>query len=335
MISVRVRLSWVVVGMAVAPVASMGPVAGSSSAIGGTPAIPCEVIAGGQGRWYRPAVPRSAASTSVGPLLRSWRQRRHLTQLELANLAGVTTRHLSFTETGRARPSREMVLHLAEVLDVPLRERNNLLVAAGFAPTFRRGDLDDPSFASVRRALDRILAGHEPYPAIVVDRRWNLVAANAASAVLVEGVDDELLVPPVNVLRASLHPRGLGPRVRNLDAWSDHVLGQLRRQALITGDDELAALGDELAALVRDQGVEEGRGTGEAPSDIAIPLLLDSARGPLALVTTVTTFGTALDITLAELVLEAFLPGDDRTSELLHEYARGRGGCAQTSPIAG
>jgi len=269
-------------------------------------------------------VTATATSPSVGPLLRSWRQRRHLSQLDLAGIAGVTTRHLSFVETGRARPSREMVLHLAEVLDVPLRERNNLLVAAGFAPTFRQSDLADPSFDTVRTALDQILQGHEPYPAIVVDRQWQLVSANMAAMVLVEGADEQLLEPPVNVLRVSLHPKGLAPRVRNLDVWSDHVLGRLKRQALITGDDELAELEQELRDLVRDQGVDESRVLGETGGDVAIPLLLDSAKGPLALVTTIATFGTALDITLAELALEAFLPADQGTAELLHEYARDR-----------
>jgi transcriptional regulator with XRE-family HTH domain len=262
---------------------------------------------------------------SVGPLLRSWRQRRHLSQLELASLAGVTTRHLSFVETGRARPSREMVLHLAEVLEVPLRERNNLLVAAGFAPTFRQSDLSDPSFDTVRTALDQILAGHEPYPAIVVDRQWHLVSANQAAAVLVEDVDEELLSTALNVLVVSLHPKGLAPRIRNLDVWSDHVLGRLKRQALITGDDELVELEEELRALVRDQGVDDTRVSGESGGDVAIPLLLDSRKGPLALVTTIATFGTALDITLAELALEAFLPADEQTAALLHEYAAERG----------
>jgi transcriptional regulator with XRE-family HTH domain len=262
---------------------------------------------------------------SVGPLLRSWRQRRHLSQLELAGLAGVTTRHLSFVETGRARPSREMVLHLAEVLEVPLRERNNLLVAAGFAPTFRQSDLTDPSFDTVRAALDQILAGHEPYPAIVVDRQWQLVSANQAAAVLVEDVDEELLSTALNVLVVSLHPKGLAPRIRNLDVWSDHVLGRLKRQALITGDDELADLEEELRALVRDQGVDDSRVSGESGGDVAIPLLLDSRKGPLALVTTIATFGTALDITLAELALEAFLPADEQTAALLYEYAAERG----------
>lgn len=258
---------------------------------------------------------------SVGPLLRSWRQRRHLSQLELGTEAGVTTRHLSFVETGRARPSREMVLHLAEVLDVPLRERNHLLVAAGFAPTFRERPLDDPSFAAVRTALDQVLAGHEPYPAIVVDRQWQLVASNLAALVLVEDVAPELLEPPVNALRVSMHPDGLAPRIRNLGEWAGHVLDRLRRQALITGDAEVAALEEELRGLLREQGIDEVRSGGEHAGGVAMPMLLESAKGPLALITTIATFGTALDVTLAELALEAFLPADAATTEILRAYA--------------
>jgi transcriptional regulator with XRE-family HTH domain len=266
----------------------------------------------------------TVTAVTVGPLLRSWRQRRHLTQLELGNRAGVTTRHLSFVETGRARPSREMVLHLAEQLDVPLRERNNLLLAAGFAPTYRQRDLTDQSFEPVRRALDQVLAGHEPYPAMIIDRHWNLVASNQAAAVLTEDIADDLLEPPVCVLRVGLHPRGCAPRVRNLTEWSDHIVGRVQRDAAITGDEGLVALEAELRELVRGQGtgvrtVPEGAGR-----DVAVPLLLDSRRGPLKLVTMVATFGTALDITLAELSLETFLPGDERTSEVLREYARSR-----------
>lgn len=263
----------------------------------------------------------TSGTPSVGPLLRSWRQRRHLSQLDLGTLAGVTTRHLSFVETGRSRPSREMVLHLAEALDVPLRERNHLLVAAGFAPTFRESRLDDPSFAAVRTALDQVLAGHEPYPAIVVDRQWQLVASNLAALVLVEDVAPALLEPPVNVLRLSLHPDGLAPRIGNLADWADHVLGQLRRQALITGDEDVAALEQELRDLVRAQGVDDSRASGEHPGEVAIPMRLASAKGPLALITTIATFGTALDVTLAELALEAFLPADAATAAILREYA--------------
>lgn len=263
----------------------------------------------------------TSGTTSVGPLLRSWRQRRHLSQLDLGTLAGVTTRHLSFVETGRSRPSREMVLHLAEVLDVPLRERNHLLVAAGFAPTFRESRLDDPSFEAVRTALDQVLAGHEPYPAIVVDRQWHLVASNTAAFVLVEDVAPALLEPPVNVLRVSLHPDGLAPRIRNLADWAGHVVDRLRRQALITGDADVAALEEELRGLLRGQGVPEGRAGGEHAGEVAMPMLLDSAKGPLALITTIATFGTALDVTLAELALEAFLPADAATAAILREYA--------------
>jgi transcriptional regulator with XRE-family HTH domain len=264
------------------------------------------------------------ASATVGPLLREWRSRRHLSQLDLANVSGVTTRHLSFVETGRSRPSREMVLHLAEHLDVPLRDRNSLLVAAGFAPTFRRTDLDDESFASVRTALDQVLTGHEPYPAIIVDRTWHLVAANAAAAVLVEGASAEMLTPPVNVLRLSLHPDGVASRIRNLDAWAPHTLSRLRRQALVTGDGELLALEEELDELVRSQGITDVRGGGEGPGDVAVPIVLDSERGQLSLITTIATFGTALDITLAELSLEAFLPSDPATTAILQEYASAR-----------
>jgi transcriptional regulator with XRE-family HTH domain len=266
----------------------------------------------------------AAHTPTVGPLLRTWRQRRHLSQLDLANLAGVTARHLSFVETGRSRPSREMVLHLAETLDVPLRDRNTLLVAAGHAPTFRRSELSSPSFELVRGALDQVLAGHEPYPAIVVDRQWNLVSSNAAAAVLVEDVAPALLEPPVNVLRVGLHPDGLAPRIRNLDQWSIHILDRLRRQMVLTGDSEFADLYDELYGLLLAAGVEPGHGAAEGPSDVATPMLLDSRRGPLALITMIATFGTALDITLAELSLETFLPVDATTVATLNAYAAER-----------
>lgn len=213
-----------------------------------------------------------------------------------------------------------MVLHLAETMEVPLRERNQLLVAAGFAPTFRRRDYDDPSFDSMRAALDRILAAHEPYPAVIVDRVWNLVSFNAAATVLVEGAAPWLLEPPVNVLRIALHPEGMGSRIRNPEEWSDHILGRLRRQVLVTGDEELAELETELRGYVGDLGVDASVGRAEGPSELAMPLLLDSRHGPLALVTTIATFGTPLDITLAELVIEAFLPADDATMEVLRAY---------------
>src|SRR6476469_9855053 len=188
-----------------------------------------------------------AMTQPVGDLLREWRQRRRMSQLDLASEAEISTRHLSFVETGRALPSREMVLHLAEQLEVPLRERNVLLVAAGFAPVFAERALEDPALQSARRAVDLVLAGHEPYPALAVDRHWTLVAANAAVGRLIAGADAELLQPPVNVLRLSLHPKGLAPRIANLPEWRAHLLARLRQQIDVTADGELIKLLDELS----------------------------------------------------------------------------------------
>src|SRR5215216_351905 len=190
-----------------------------------------------------------AGTPRVGPLLRDWRHRRRLSQLDLAVEAGVSTRHLSFIETGRARPSADMVLHLAERLEVPLRERNALLLAAGHAPVFGQHELDSPELEPVRAALDGVLAAHEPFPALAVDRHWGMVASNRAVAPLIAGADPALLAPPVNVLRLSLHPDGLAPRIVNLSEWRGHLLGRLAREVAATGDPALAALHDELAAL--------------------------------------------------------------------------------------
>ncbi|MGA9860301.1 MAG: helix-turn-helix transcriptional regulator, partial [Solirubrobacteraceae bacterium] len=184
----------------------------------------------------------------VGGLLRDWRQRRRMSQLELALEAGVSARHLSFVETGRSRPSPDMVLHLADRLEVPLRERNQLLLAAGYAPRFGARDLDDPQLSHVRDALGRVLAGHEPYPALAVDRNWDLVASNSALDPLLEGVSDGLLAPPANVLRLALHPDGLMPRILNAGQWRSHLLERLERQIRVTADPGLEALYDELAA---------------------------------------------------------------------------------------
>jgi transcriptional regulator with XRE-family HTH domain len=263
----------------------------------------------------------TAAPVSVGHMLRDWRVRRRMSQLELATAAGISSRHLSFVETGRARPSREMVLHLAEYLDIPLRERNPLLIAAGYAPSYQATDLAAPEMQAVRAAIDRLLDGHEPYPAILIDRRWELVASNAAAMILVEGVAPELLEPPINVLRATLHPEGLAPRIANLGQWIDHILGSLRRQVAITGDDDLRALEDELAGYAEDMGVSADAAR-EAPGEVAIPMRLRTPSGELAFITMIATFGTALDITLSELSIETFLPADTATAELLHERAR-------------
>jgi transcriptional regulator with XRE-family HTH domain len=254
---------------------------------------------------------------AVGQLLREWRTRRRLSQLDLSSAAGISARHLSFVETGRARPSREMVMHLADRLDVPLRERNALLLAGGFAPTFHATDYDAPEMQPVRDAVDRILTAHEPFPAILVDRRWNLVGANRAVAVLVDGVAPELLDPPCNVLRASLHPNGLAPRIVNLDEWTAHILGNVRRQLAVTGDDGLRDLGDELAGYAREMGVADPR-PHEGPRPVAMPMRLRADDGELAFITMIATFGTALDITLTELAIETFLPADAATAATLH-----------------
>jgi transcriptional regulator with XRE-family HTH domain len=260
-----------------------------------------------------------AAHAQAGQLIREWRRRRSLSQLELASRSAVSGRHLSFIETGRARPSREMVLHLAQRLDVPLRERNRLLLAAGFAPVFSEQSLEEPEMLPVRKALDRFLAAHEPFPAVVVDRGWNLVAANRGVALLTEGVDPRLLEPPANALRITLHPRGMAPRILNLDEWSRHLLERLARQAELAADDELRALYDELAGY---PGVDTTTSEEPEPArEILLPLRLRRDDDILEFFGTVTTFGTPLDITLSELVVEAFYPADSATAEALTRLA--------------
>jgi transcriptional regulator with XRE-family HTH domain len=256
----------------------------------------------------------ATAPAPVGELLRTWRQRRNLSQLELALNAVVSARHLSFLETGRARPSREMVIRLAEELEVPLRERNALLLAAGYAPVYAARPLDAPEMSPVRQALDRFLRAHEPYPAVVVDRYHNLVAANDALDLLLNGVDPALLEPPANGMRIALHPRGMAPRTLNLGEWSAHLLQRVRREAQITGDPGLADLYEELAGY---PGVEIAPQHADIqPTDIVLPLkLLDTdGESELAFFSTLSTFGTASDITLSELAIEAFYPANAHTA---------------------
>jgi transcriptional regulator with XRE-family HTH domain len=251
----------------------------------------------------------------VGPLLRSWRERRRLSQLDLALEAGVSARHVSFVETGRSRPSAEMVLHLAEQLEVPLRERNALLLAAGYAPAYAERPLDAPEMTAVREAIDRVLAAHDPYPAAVVDRSWNLVAANRGMGLLVAGVAPELLAPPANVMRMSFHPDGAAPRILNLGEWQAHLLERLARQVAATGDAGLEALLEEVRGYPAPEDAD-------APADngIAIPLRIRTEEGDLELLSTIATFGTAVDITVAELSIESFFPADERTGEILRAY---------------
>ena len=265
----------------------------------------------------------TSSPPAVGGLLRDWRRRRRVSQLDLALEAQISTRHLSFVETGRAKPSAEMVLRLAEQLDVPLRERNELLLAAGYAPAYGSRDLDEPVMDSVRDALERLLAGHEPYPALAVDRHWGMVAANRAVALLTAGVAADLLEPPVNVLRLALHPAGLAPRIANFPQWRAHLLERLGRQAVRSGDPALAALHDELAAYPAG---------GAAPAsdpdaaEIAVPLRVRHGEHELTFISTVTTFGTAVDITVSELSIESFFPADATTAALLRAASAAAGG---------
>jgi transcriptional regulator with XRE-family HTH domain len=254
----------------------------------------------------------TTATVPLGNLLRDWRRRRRLSQLDLALEAGVSARHLSFLETGRSKPSREMVLHLSEQLEVPLRDRNRLLLAAGFAPAFEERPIDAPEMAPVREALERVLAGHEPYPAVVVDRWWNLAAANRSIALFTETVPEHLMAPPVNVLRVSLHPDGMASRILNYGEWRAHLVDRLARQVALTADDRLAALLDEVSAYPGE--TAEVRGPG---GEIAVPLRYDAGDRELAFFSTIATFGTAVDITLAELSIEAFFPANQATADYL------------------
>jgi transcriptional regulator with XRE-family HTH domain len=258
------------------------------------------------------------ATPPVGRLLRQWRERRNLSQLELAIQADVSTRHLSFVETGRSRPTPEMIIRLTEQLDVPLRERNQVLLAGGYAPAYPHGGLDHAELEPVRAALSQVLRGHEPFPALVVDRWWDLVDANAALGPLLAGCSPELLAPPVNVLRLSLHPDGLAGRITNLGQWRAHLLGQLQRRARHTGDPRLAALEDELARYpVGPAGPEPDR------PGVVLPLRLRMDDGELALFSIEAHVGTATDVTVDELSIETFYPADRATEKYLR---------AQTNP---
>lgn len=249
---------------------------------------------------------------SVGDLLRTWRQRRRLSQLSLATEAEISARHLCFVETGRAKPSRELLLHLAEQLEIPLRERNALLLSAGFAPIYQETPLEANVMAPVRAALDQILAGHLPFPAVVVNLRWDLVAANeTAMGLIVKYVSPELLQPPINALRVTLHPKGLSSRILNFSEYSAHLLTRLQRQAASSGDPRLTALYDELKKY---PGVGAASHTLEPASMVFTPLRLRSHdNDELTLFSTIATFGTALDLTLSELAIESFFPGDKKT----------------------
>src|SRR5262245_34182743 len=257
---------------------------------------------------------------SIGDLLREWRQRRRLSQLELASEAEISSRHLSFLETGRSQPSREMVLHLAEALEVPMRERNVLLVAAGYAPIFAQRWLDDPALAAARNAIDLILEAQKPYPAFAIDRHWLVVASNAVLPELYTGVLPALLQPPINALRLSLHPQGLAPRIANFREWRAHLLAVTRRRIDLTGDQRLA----ELLREVSEYPVPVGMAPPQIAADehaFAVPFKIITAAGLLSFFSTTTVFGTPVDVTLAELALELFFPADAATAEIVRRLA--------------
>lgn len=259
----------------------------------------------------------------IGDQLREWRQRRRLSQLALSTSAGISQRHISFVESGRAMPSRELVLALARHLDVPHRERNGLLIAAGFAPLYEERPLSSGALAPARAAVELVLRAYEPFPALAIDRHWSLSMTNRAVAPLLSRVHPKLLEPPVNVLKVSLHPEGLAPHIANFDEWREHVLSRVEAQVRLSADPTLAALLDELRgyraarSAVEEHGRRRRAESHAALAGVAVPLELDTDRGRLSFLSTTTVFGTPVDITLSELAIEAFLPADAATAAAL------------------
>ncbi|MEU9733446.1 helix-turn-helix transcriptional regulator [Streptomyces sp. NPDC048002] len=262
----------------------------------------------------------TSADRGVGPLLRAWRTRRRVSQLELALRADSSARHISFIETGRSRPSEEMVLRLAEHLDVPVRERNALLLAAGYAPHYAETPLDDPALDAVRTGMERLIQGYEPYPAIVVDATYNVLAANRGILMLLDGIPERLLAPPLNAMRLTLHPEGLAPRIRNLREWRGHLLEQMQRQIALHRSEPLRALYEEVSAYPVPE-TENAEGTDREPGEpvayFALPLLIEHAGRTLSFVSSISTFNTPMDVTVAELAIETLLPADPATVKYL------------------
>ncbi len=255
------------------------------------------------------------APAHAGELLREWRQRRRLSQLDLAIQADVSARHLSFVETGRSRPTSEMILRLTEQLEVPLRDRNTVLLAGGYAPAYPEHGLAEPELAAVRAAVAQVLTGHEPYPAVLVNRWWELIEGNASVASLTAGAAPWLLEPPVNALRLSLHPDGMAPRILNLAQWRAHLLTRLNRQVAATGDTRLAELLAELRSYPG--------GAGEPPhrTDVVVPLRYLSEGRELSFFSITTVIGTPMDVTVSELAIESFYPADQATAAALRAAA--------------
>ncbi|MFJ3924690.1 helix-turn-helix domain-containing protein [Streptomyces sp. NPDC090022] len=262
-------------------------------------------------------------TTSVGSLLRTWRERRGISQLELAGRADSSSRHISFIETGRSRPSEEMVLRLADRLDVPVRERNALLLAAGYAPVYAQTPLDDPSMGTLREGLERLLTGYEPYPALIVDGTYHVIAANRGILMLLDGLPEHLLVPPLNAMRITLHPEGLAPRIVNFKEWRGHLLAQMERQIALARSEPLRALYEEVAAYPVP--VPDRPGDAEPAEPVpyfALPLVIEHDGQVLSFVSSISTFNTPMDVTVAELAIETMLPADPATVK----YLRSLGG---------
>ncbi|MGW0654385.1 helix-turn-helix domain-containing protein [Streptomyces umbrinus] len=273
----------------------------------------------------------SAVDKGVGPLLRGWREQRRVSQLELALRAGSSARHISFVETGRSRPSEEMVLRLAEHLDVPVRDRNALLLAAGYAPRYPETPLDDPALDALREGVERLIQGYEPYPAFVVDATYNVVAANRGIAMLLDTVPEHLLAPPLNAMRLTLHPEGLAPRIRNLREWRGHLLAQMERDIALRRSEPLRALYEEVAAYPcpaegsprsenesdNGSGNESDERPGEAVPYFALPMQIEHDGRVLSFISSISTFNTPMDVTVAELAIETLLPADPATVKYL------------------
>ncbi|MGW7665341.1 helix-turn-helix domain-containing protein [Streptomyces sp. NPDC054756] len=268
-----------------------------------------------------PSGPAAPADRGVGPLLRAWREQRRVSQLELALRAGSSARHISFVETGRSRPSEEMVLRLAEHLDVPVRERNALLLAAGYAPRYPETPLDDPALDALRAGMERLIQGYEPYPALVVDALYDVHAANRGVLMLLDGVPGHLLEPPLNAMRLTLHPEGLAPRIVNLPEWRGHLLAQMERQIALRRSEPLRRLYEEVAAYP----VPEGPPGEQAPADpvayFALPMRIAHEGRVLSFTSSIATFNTPMDVTVAELAIETLLPADPATLKYLQSLS--------------
>ncbi|MEV6479527.1 helix-turn-helix transcriptional regulator [Streptomyces sp. NPDC051576] len=258
----------------------------------------------------------------VGPLLRAWREQRRVSQLELALRADSSARHISFVETGRSRPSEEMVLRLAEHLEVPVRERNSLLLAAGYAPRYPETPLDAPALGALREGLERLIRCYEPYPALVVDARYDVVAANRGITMLLDGVPEHLLQPPLNAMRLTLHPEGMAPRIRNLGEWRGHLLAQMERQIALHRSEALRELHEEVAGYPVPEAADDGDEPAGSVPYFALPMRIEHAGRVLSFVSSISTFNTPMDVTVSELAIETFLPADPATAKYLQTLGR-------------